>query len=54
MEGEQSSVSAQGGKQEIVEKLSTRINGLVEESDMLGDMQGVSEWGEGQMITILC
>ena len=30
------------------------INGWVEESGMLGDIQGVSEWGEGQKITFLC
>ena len=34
--------------------LRERINGWVEESGMLGDVQGVSEWGEGQGITFLC
>ena len=56
LEGEQSSISAHGGKQERGDKLSTsgnykcsvqvfmmvlreRINGWVEESGMLGDIQ---------------
>ena len=71
MEGEQSSVSAQGGSKKELKNyrpvtiisvvcklfmmvLRERINGWVEESGMLGDIQGVSEWGEGQRITFLC
>ena len=34
--------------------LRERLNGCVEESGMLGDIQGGSEWGEGQRITFLC
>ena len=73
MEGEQGSVSAQGGSKKELNNyrpviiinvvcklfmmvLRERINGWVEESGMLVDIQGGggSEWGKGQRITCLC